>query len=109
MERSWRAGKAIETEQTDTIADGIAVRMPFPEPVADLVSLVDDFVLVEDEAIVSAMRLAHQHLGVVLEPAGAAGLAAVVTHQDRFKGQLVSTILTGGNITPQQMQEWLGR
>jgi threonine dehydratase len=53
------------------------------------------------------MRLAHQQLGVVLEPAGAAGLAAVATYRERFKGQVVGTTLTGGDITPQQTQQWL--
>jgi threonine dehydratase len=108
MERSWRAGAVMELERPETIADGIAVRMPFPEALADLTGLVDDILLVEDETMVTAMRQAHQEIGVVLEPSGAAGLAALLTYRERFKGQLVGTILSGGNVTAQQMRKWLG-
>jgi len=107
MERSWRAGQVQELERADTIADGMAVRHPFPEALADMIGLVDDILLVEDHTLVAAMRLAHEELGVVLEPSGAAGLAAVMTYRERFRGQLIGTILSGGNITAQQMQQWL--
>jgi len=53
------------------------------------------------------MWQAHQSLGIVLEPAGAAALAALLTERERFRGQLTATILTGGNITPEQMLQWL--
>jgi threonine dehydratase len=106
MERSWRARQAQELE-TETIADGIAVQSPYPEAVEDLMGLADDILLVEDHALISAMQQAHRELGIVLEPSGVAGLAAMKTHRDRFKGQLIATILTGGNVTPEQMREWL--
>ena len=107
MERSWRSGRIREQEGTDTIADGIAVRIPFPEALADLTGLVDDILLVEDNTLVAAMRLAHRELGVVLEPAGAAGLAALLTYGERFQGRLVGAILSGGNLTTEQIREWL--
>jgi threonine dehydratase len=107
MERSWRARQVQELRQTETIADGIEVQSPYPEAVADLVALADDILLVEDHALLSAMQQAHRDLGVVLEPAGAAGLAALNKRRDMFKGQLVATILTGGNITPEQIRQWL--
>ena len=107
MERSWRAGQVQDLGRAETIADGIAVTMPFPEALGDLMGLVDDMLLVDDHALVAAMRQAHQELGVVLEPAGAAGLAALLTYRERFSGQLIGTILSGGNITVQHMQQWL--
>jgi threonine dehydratase len=107
MERSWRAGQVQRLGRAETIADGIAVENPFPEALADITGLVDDILLVEDHTLVAAMRHAHQDLGVVLEPSGAAGLAALLTHRVRFKGKLVGTILSGGNITVEQMQQWL--
>ena len=107
MERSWRARQAQELERTETIADGIAVQSPYPEAVTDLVGLVDDILLVEDDALLSAMQLAHRELGVVLEPSGAAGLAALTTYRERFKGQSIGTILTGGNVAAEQMRQWL--
>lgn len=106
MERSWRARQAQELE-TETIADGIAVQSPYPEAVEDLIGLADDILLVEDRALISAMQQAHRELGIVLEPSGAAGLAAMKTYHERFKGQLIATILTGGNVTSEQMREWL--
>jgi threonine dehydratase len=107
MERSWRTGQLQELDRTETIADGIAVRSPFPEALANIVGVVDDILLVEDEALKEAMRIAHREIGVVIEPAGAAGLAALLTHRERFRGQVVGTILTGGNITVEQMHQWL--
>jgi len=107
MERSWRARQAQELGRTETIADGIEVQSPYPEAVADVIGLADDILLVDDSAMITAMQQAHRELGVVLEPAGAAGLAALNTHGVRFKGQLTATILTGGNITPEQMRQWL--
>jgi threonine dehydratase len=107
MERSWRAQQALESGQTETIADGIDVQSPYPEAVADLVGLVDDILLVEDHALITAMQQAHRELGIVLEPSGAAGLAALNTYRQRFKGKLIATILTGGNVTAEQMRQWL--
>ena len=107
MERSWRARQAQELGPANTIADGIAVQSPYPEAVDNLIHLADDILLVDEQALLSAMQLAHRELGVVLEPSGAAGLAALTTHQDLFRGKLVATILTGGNVTPGQIRDWL--
>jgi threonine dehydratase len=107
MERSWRAGRAQHLERADTIADGIAVRAPFAEALADITGLVDDMLLVQDAQLVTAMQLTHREIGVVLEPAGAAGLGALLAHRGRFRGMLIGTILTGGNITSDQMRQWL--
>jgi len=107
MERSWRAGRVRELDRANTIADGIAVKKPFPEALEDIMDVVDDVVLVDDDAIVAAIRRAHADLGLVLEPAGAAGLAAIVSHRERFRGQLVATILSGANATAEQLRAWL--
>lgn len=107
MERSWRAGRVEELDTVDTIADGIAVKSPFPEALEDITAVTDDVLLVDDDAIVQAIRRAYGDLGIVLEPAGAAGLAAVMAHRARFRGQLVATILSGGNATADQLREWL--
>ncbi len=105
MERSWRLGR-VQEDGADTIADGLAVSRPHPEAVADLTGLVDDIVLVEDSKMLEAMRLAHQELGLVLEPSGAAGLAGLVGYRGRFRDQLVAVILTGGNVTAEQIRKW---
>ena len=98
MWASWRAGKVVVTDRADTIADGIAVGIPVAEAVARMKALVDDIVLVSDEQMLEAMRIAVSTLGILLEPSGAAGLAAIRVHQ--IAGDPIATILTGSNIHP---------
>jgi threonine dehydratase len=107
MIESLRSGRTVSHDRIDTIADGIGIRVPVPEALDDLRGLVDELILVPDDAILRAMRLLHRHAGVVVEPSGAAGLAAVVREPARFAGQTVGTIICGGNLTPAQMREWL--
>jgi threonine dehydratase len=107
MERSWRSGSLVETARVDTIADGMGTRIPIPEALGDMRGTVDDVLLVEDDAMIEAMKLSHRHLGLVLEPSGAAGLAALLANQERFRGKTVATVLCGGNLTPEQMVTWL--
>ncbi len=107
MVESWRAGRVIAHEQMHTIADGIGVRVPVPEALADLRGLVDDALLVRDETIIRGMRLLHRHVGVVAEPSGAVGVAAILEHPGMFRDRLVGTIICGGNLTVEQMHQWL--
>jgi threonine dehydratase len=107
MERSWRAAAPIATETAATIADGIAVREPVPEVLDDLRATVDDVLLVDDETIVRAMRLVFESLGLIVEPAGVAGLAALLEYPDRFRGAYVATPLCGANVTAEQGAKWL--
>jgi threonine dehydratase len=107
MVESLRSGRMVSYDRIDTIADGIGVRVPVPEALDDLQGLVDDLILVSDDGILRAMRLLHRHAGVVAEPSGAAGLAAVVQEPARFAGQTVGTMICGANLTPAQMREWL--
>ncbi len=107
MVESWRSGRVVTHEHTQTIADGIAVRLPVPEALADMQRLVDDALLVSEDAILRAMQLVHQHLGVVAEPSGAVGIAGVLAHAERFQGAHVGTIICGGNMTLEQMRAWL--
>jgi threonine dehydratase len=106
MEKSWRAQKIFKTITAATIADGIAVRVPIPEAVSDMQGIVDDVLLVDDAHIVDAMRLCYSHAGLLIEPAGAAGLAGIVAHRDLFSGQRVATVLCGSNLTEAQIHEY---
>jgi threonine dehydratase len=106
MERSWKEGKPVTAPAT-TIADGIAVRVPVPEALQIMREVVDDVVLVSDDEIVAAMRMLFADAGLVVEPAGAAGLAAIAQRRDELAGKRVATILTGANLTTQQIREWL--
>jgi threonine dehydratase len=103
---SWRARKPVSTERSNTIAEGIEVRVPVPESVARLVDLVDDIVLVDDSDLLGAMQLSAQALGLLLEPAGAAGLAAIQVHD--LPGDRLATVLTGSNLRPEHLRGLAG-
>jgi threonine dehydratase len=107
MALSLQQGVPEPTESAATIADGIAVRVPVPEALADLAAVVDEVLLVDDHALISAMQLVFHEHGLVVEPAGVAGLAAAITFRERFQGASVVTPLCGGNLTEEQIREWL--
>jgi len=102
MALSWQARKPISTERSDTIAEGIEVRVPVAESVARLVALVDDIVLVDDDDLLQAMQLSVETLGLLLEPSGAAGLAAIRVHD--LTGDRLATVLTGSNLRPEHLR-----
>ena len=83
-----------------TIADGIAVKQPGRLTVPIIRERVRDIVLVDEREIEQAILLLHEVEKTVVEGAGAAGLAAVLTHPGRFRGKRVGIVLSGGNIDP---------
>jgi threonine dehydratase len=107
MALSWKAHRAVDAP-SDTIADGIAVRVPVPEAVALMEHTVDDVMLVDDEMMAASMRTVLHDAGLVVEPAGAAGLAAIAQRRHDLAGKRVAAILTGGNLTQDQLKAWLG-
>jgi threonine dehydratase len=107
MVESWREGRIVEHKFVNTIADGIAVRTPVPQALIDMQGLIDDAILVTEESILEAMKLLHIHGGIVAEPSGAVGLAAVLENTKLFAGKTVATLVCGGNLTEQQMKMWL--
>jgi threonine dehydratase len=107
MALSLKNGRAESSESMTTIADGIGVRVPVPEALADLAGVVDEVLLVEDGAMIEATQLIFRQHGLLVEPAGAAGLAAAITFRERFQGASVVTPLCGGNLTAEQIREWL--
>lgn len=107
MLESLRAGRAVRLDRAATFADGIAVRGPLEASVRRARALVDEVVLVTDEAIAAAMELAARTLGIVLEPAGAAGLAAIA--EGAVAGARVAAVLTGANPRPEQLRELAAR
>lgn len=100
MKLSLEAGRVVETGRAETIADGIAIRVPIASTLATLRACCDDVVAVSEQDIVDAMRLICRHLGRIAEPAGAAGLAAILADRQRFAGRRIVTLLSGGNIAP---------
>jgi len=82
----------------DTLAEGIAVKEPGVFTSRIVEQVVDDIVLVSEAHLEEAVALLLQIEKTVVEGAGAAGLAAVLAHRERFAGKKVGLVLCGGNI-----------
>jgi threonine dehydratase len=95
MARSFAARRPVSTNGTNTIATALAVSDPIPESLARVLELVDEIVLVDDDDLRSARQLIAESLGVLVEPAGAAGVAALTRHGDRLPSGRTAVLLTG--------------
>ncbi len=95
MTLSWRARQAIETERVDTIADGIAARVPIPEALQLMLEVVDEMRLVDDPAIIAATDRMSEALPLRIEPSAGAAWAAALQHPPTGP---IAIILTGGNV-----------
>jgi threonine dehydratase len=106
MIESWKSGTIVTHEKISTIADGIGVRLPVAEAVEEMTELVHDGMLVEEPTIVKGMQLLRLHAGIIVEPSAAVGLAALLENRELFAGKSVVLILTGSNLTEEQLQQW---
>lgn len=99
---SWRAGSLVERPNT-TVAEGLATALAFELPQRILRGRLDEFLLVDDVQIEDAVvtLLETQHL--LVEPAGAASLAGALAAGDRLRGRRVVLVLSGANITLEQI------
>ncbi|MGL6237165.1 MAG: threonine ammonia-lyase [Segniliparus sp.] len=99
---SLRAGAPTALSSMATIADGIAIGLPGAAPFEHVAALVDEVVTVSEEALSRAVLLCLERLKLVVEPAGAAAVAALMTLPSQelgLSGQ-VCGVLTGGNVDP---------
>jgi threonine dehydratase len=95
MAQSFAARHPISNPGTGTIAGALAITDPIPESFARILELVDEVVVVDDEDIRAAMALIADSVGVLAEPAGAAGIAALSRHSKHLAGDRVAVLLTG--------------
>ena len=102
---SWQAGKLVERPNT-TVAEGLATRTAFDLPQRILRELLDDFVLVVDDKLLAATALMIEKTRTLVEPAGAAPLAAALSPaiRARIAGRRVALICSGANISPAQLR-----
>ena len=96
---SLEAGHPIPLDRMATMADGIAVGCPGELPFALIRNVVDEVVTVSEAAISKALLLCLERAKQVVEPAGAAAVAAVLAEPRRWEPPMVA-VLTGGNIDP---------
>ena len=107
LHSSWHSGRLVETASANTIAEGIACRVPVAYAVTHLARTLDDCVLVSDAAMIAAMRMIHETLGLAVEPSAACVVAAMLDMKGRLPAT-VAGVLSGGNLTAEQRRRWLG-
>jgi threonine dehydratase len=105
-QRSWQAGRVVQAPMS-TAAEGIATSSGYELPQRILRELLDDFVLVSEEAMRAASLIMIEKTRNLVELSGAAPLAAVLADPARFAGRKVALVCTGGNVSPAQLRELL--
>ena len=96
---SLAAGHPVALDRMATMADGIAVGCPGPVPFAIVREMVDEIVTVSEESLSRALLLCLERAKMVVEPAGGAGVAAVLDDPRKYEPP-VAVVLSGGNIDP---------
>jgi len=104
MKLSWDSGTLIEAEMK-TIAEGVATRVPFENTQRIMREVVDDFLLVDDEAIKAAMLILLEHTHNLVEEAAAAPLAAALKIQEKLKNKNVVLVVSGGNVSMKNLKQ----
>lgn len=95
---AWKERHLAPWPVMETIHEGLATRVPFELTTTILRDVLDDFILVSDEEINTAIQLLARHARLVAEGAGAAALAAAIGLHEQLRGRKVVGILSGGNI-----------
>lgn len=108
MQQSWVAGRPV-TVGAHTVADGLALSVPFENTRRILQKYLDDFVLVDDGAIEAAVLLLLEHTHNLAEGAGAAPLAAALKLRHRLAGKNVVMVMTGGNLSIDRLRRLLAQ
>lgn len=99
MRRSLDAGRIVVLDRVETIADGLAASAPGLLTFELCRRYVDEVVLVEEDEMLRAIRLVFEWEHLLAEPAGAAGLAALLFHRVASAGEKVAVLLSGANVT----------
>lgn len=104
---SWKAGQPIETDTPKTFADGLATRVTFELPLLVLTRFLDDFVLLSEDELYTAIALLLEATHNLAEGAGAASTAAALKLKDSLRGKKVVLILSGANLTRENLAKAL--
>jgi threonine dehydratase len=107
--RSLAEGRCIATESSNTIADGMAVRVPNPEALALMKNNLARIVAVEDSEVLAAMGYLFSDTHNIAEGAGAAPLAALLREKELNAGRRIGIVLSGGNVDATVYGDALGQ
>ena len=105
---SFAAGTVVSTNSSNTLADGVATRVPDPDALAIIRKGASRIVQVTDDEIASAMRAYWTDTHNLAEGAGAAPLAAALQEKNKLQGKRVGLVLSGGNIDFDRFRRWVG-
>ena len=105
--RSWKEGHSVETDSCDTIADGIATRVPFPLPFSIIQKGIHDIVLISEAEIADGIRSALRWTHNLAEGAGAAPLAAAHKLTDTLARKNVVMVMSGANLDTETLKKIL--
>jgi threonine dehydratase len=108
MKDSVAAGRLVALDRVETIAGTLAPRSVGPHSLALAARFVDEIVLVSDDEMKGAMKLLWSELRVLVEPAGAAAVAAVVGGKVQARGLRVGVLVCGANLDTAHAAEALG-
>ena len=101
---SWKAGRKVETPEAGTWAEGLMTRVPFDLTLGIIREHIDDIVLVSEEEMRQGVRFLLEAAHQLAEAAGAAPVAAARKLKERLRGQTVVLIVSGCNITLDQLR-----
>jgi threonine dehydratase len=104
---SFAAGTVVRTNSSNTLADGMATRVPDPDALAIIRKGASRIVQVTDAEIGAAIRAYWTDTHNLAEGAGAAPLAAALQEKAKIRGKRVGLILSGGNIDFDLFQRWI--
>jgi threonine dehydratase len=104
---SLAAGYVVPTNSADTLADGVATRVPDEEALEVILKGAARITLVSDDEVAAAVRAYWTDTHNLSEGAGAAALAAAVKERSRLKGRKVGLVLSGGNIDFDLFRRWV--
>ena len=106
---SFAAGSVVKTNSSNTLADGMATRVPDPEALSIILKGASRIVQVTDDEIAAAVRAYWTDTHNLAEGAGAAPLAAALQEKAKLRGKRVGLILSGGNIDFDLFWKWIAR
>jgi threonine dehydratase len=104
---SFAAGRIVTTQTSNTLADGMATRIPDPDALAIIRKGASRIVQVSDDEVAAAIRAYWTDTHNLAEGAGAAPLAAAAQEKSKLQGRRVGLVLSGGNIDFDLFRSWV--
>ena len=104
---SFAAGRVVETQRAETLADGMATRVPDAAALAIIRAGASGIVTLDDAEVAAAIRAYWSDTHNLAEGAGAAPLAGLLQQKSRWAGKRVGAVLCGGNIDLALFREWV--